>query len=73
MKIVGTIRKLNSVLPRFSLLTIYKSFVRPHIDYGDVIYDQPNNQRFVHQIEAVQYNVAFDFTGVIRGSSRSIM
>ena len=25
-----------------SLLTIYKSLVRPHLDYADVIYEQPN-------------------------------
>ena len=73
IKIVGTTRKLNSLLLRFALLTIYKSFLRPHIDYGDVIYDQPNNQSFVDKIEAVQYNVALDITGAIRGSSRSIM
>ena len=40
---VGLINKLRSLLPRSSLLTIYKSFVRPHLDYGDIIYDQPNN------------------------------
>ena len=39
MTVVGTIKKLNSVLSRFSLLTIYKSFARPYLDYGDVIYD----------------------------------
>ena len=27
-----------------ALLTIYKSFVRPRLDYGDVIYDQANNE-----------------------------
>ena len=40
---IGMIRKLNSFLPRSSLLTIYKSFARHHIDYGDVIYDQVSN------------------------------
>ena len=42
---VNVIRKMNLLLPRSSLLTIYKSFVRPHLDYGDVVYDQPNNSR----------------------------
>ena len=28
------IRKLHLSLPRVSLLAIYKSFVRPHLDYG---------------------------------------
>ena len=46
---IGTIRKLAHLLPRESLLTIYKSFVRPHIDYGDIIYDQPNNEHFCNQ------------------------
>ena len=70
MKVVGTIKKLNSVLSRFSLLTIYKSFARPHLDYGDVIYDQPNNQSFSDKIESVQYNSALAITGAIRGSSK---
>ena len=25
---------------------MYKSFIRPHLDYGDIVYDQPNNQFF---------------------------
>ena len=36
---VGHIHKLAHVLPRQSLITIYKSFIRPHLDYGDIIYD----------------------------------
>ena len=33
---IGIIRKLHCILPRHSLLTIYKSFIRPHLDYrGD--------------------------------------
>ena len=71
MKIVGTIRKLSSVLPRSSLMTIYKSFVRPNLDYGDVIYDQPNNQSFSDKIESVQYDSALAITGAIRGTSRT--
>ena len=39
-KIIGLFRKLQNILPRGSLLTIFKSFVRPHLDYGDVIHDQ---------------------------------
>ena len=67
---VGIINKLSSVLPRSSLLTIYKSFVRPHLDYSDVIYDQPNNQTLCDKIESVQYNTALAITGAIRGSSK---
>ena len=38
---IGLHCKLAHILPRQSLLTIYKSFIRPHLDYGDIIYDQP--------------------------------
>ena len=39
-KTIGIIRKLQNVLPRSALLTIYKSFIRLHLDYGDIIYEE---------------------------------
>ena len=67
---IGIICKLAHVLPRESLVTIYKSFVRPHIDYGDIIYDQPNNDSFCDMIERVQYNAALAITGEIKRTSQ---
>ena len=64
------IKTLNVTLPRSSLLTIYKSFIRPHLDYGDVIYDQPNNNRLSEKMESIQYNAELAITGAIRGTSR---
>ena len=69
-KMIGLLRKLQNVLPRPSLLTIYKSFIRPHLDYGDIIYDQAYNCSFHQKLESVQYNAALAITGAIRGSSR---
>lgn len=43
---IGLINRLRKFLPRDSLLTIYKAFVRPHLDYGDIIYDHPGNASF---------------------------
>ena len=63
--------KLRYILPRHSLITIYKSFVRPHLDYCDIIYDQPNNESFCNKIERVQYNAALAITGAIRGTSQT--
>ena len=40
---INVIREINFSLPRSPFLTTYKSFVRPHLDHGDVIHDQPNN------------------------------
>ena len=53
-----------------SLITIYKSFVRPHLDYCDLIYDQPNIKSFIQQIESVQYNAYLAVTGAIKRRSR---
>ena len=59
---VNVIRKMNLLLPRCSLLTIYKPFFRPHLDYGDVLYDQTNNSRLSDKIETVQYNATLTIT-----------
>ena len=72
-KVFCVIKKLNVTLPLSSLLTIYKSFIRPHLDYGDVIYDQLNNNRLSEKIESIQYNAALATTGAIRGASREIV
>ena len=49
------IKRLFSVhLPRNDLLTIIKSFIRPHLDYGDILYDKPNYD-FLNKMEKVQY------------------
>ena len=42
-KTIDLLRKINKNLPRSSLTIIYKSFVRPHLDYGDVLFDKVYN------------------------------
>ena len=42
-KSINLLRKLNLTLPHSFLLIIYKSFIRPPLHYGDIVYDQPNN------------------------------
>ena len=63
--------KNYNVLPRRALLTIYECFIRPNLDYGDFIYDQPNNGSFCSKIESVQYNAALAIAGTIRGTSQT--
>ena len=67
---IGVIKNLSNILPRDALLTICKSFVRPHLDYGVIIYDQPQNESFCNKLESIQYNAALPVTGVIRGTSK---
>ena len=69
-KCIGIIRKPAHILPRESLVTIYKSYVRSHIDYSDIIYGQPNNDSFCDMIERVQYKAALAVTGAIKGTSQ---
>ena len=69
-KTIGLLRKLLNILPREPLLTISKSFVRPHLDYGDVIYDQHYNNYFHQNLESIQYNAALAIASAIRGSSK---
>lgn len=40
------------------------------MDYGDVMYDQPDNLLFIQKIKSIQYNTVLAITGLIRGSSR---
>ena len=70
MKGIGLLRKLQAILPRTSLLTIYKSFIRPDLDYSDVVYDQSSNDAFSNKLETVQYNAALAITGAIKDISR---
>ena len=39
-KSIGLLRKFQPVLPRSSLLTIYKTFIRSHFDNVDTVYHQ---------------------------------
>ena len=54
---------------RNSLLTIFKLFIRPILDYADVIYDQTSNAAFSKKIESVQYDAELAITATIKGSS----
>ena len=33
----------QNLLPRVALITIYKPFVRPYLNYGDVLFDRAFN------------------------------
>ena len=73
MKRIGVIKRLSKMLPQDSLLTMYKSFVWPHLDYDQsnsmIIYDQPNKSSY-QKIETIQYNAAFFITSAIKGTSQ---
>ena len=57
-------------MPRKSLVTIYKAFLRPIIVYGDIIHDQPQNEYFCEKLESVLFKATFAITGAIQGAFR---
>ena len=69
-KTTGLLRKLQKNLPRPVLMTMYKAFVRPYLDYGDINYDEVYNETFHQKLESIQYNSCLALSGAIRGSSR---
>ena len=70
-KTIGLLRKLQAfLLRRQSLVTAYKAFIRPHLDYGDNIYDQTYNEPFHQKIDSIQYNAVLAIADAIRGTSR---
>lgn len=42
-------KEIFNIVSRNTLVTIYKLFVRFHIDYCDIVYDQPNNEKFFNK------------------------
>ena len=65
-KSITLLRKLQNTLPRPSLLTIYKSFIRRHVDYGVIIHDLAS---FLQKVESIQYNAVLAITVATCGMS----
>ena len=45
-KTIGLLQELQKTLPRPVLITMYKAFVRAHLDYGDIIFNEAHSQKF---------------------------
>ena len=60
-------KRLSLSISRDSLLTTYKMFVRPHLNYADIIYGKTGNVNFESKSERVQYNACLVITGVSKG------
>ena len=71
-KTIGLLFKLQALLRRQSLFTAYETFIRPHVDYRDIIYDQTYNESFHQKMESIQYNATLAITGAIRGTYGNI-
>ena len=69
-KILGLLQKIHNLLPRSALITLYKVFVRPYLNYGNILYDQAYNMSFYNKLKSVQYKSCWTVTGAQRGTSK---
>ena len=77
---VGLLKYLSKYLPRNSLNELFKLYVRPHLEYGDVIFHIPAKvcefsgntilPSLMEKLESVQHPAALAVTGTWRGTSR---
>ena len=61
--------KFQLILSRHSLITIYKTFIRSHQDFDDLIYDRDFNESFHQCLESIQYNGTRTITRTVRSTS----
>ena len=52
---------------------IYKTFVRPQLDHGDILCEKAYNSSFHQKIECGQYNRCLAITCAIRGTSKEVL
>ena len=52
-KTIGLLRKLQPFSQRQSLVMVYKAFIRSHLDYGDIIYNQSYNESLHLKMESI--------------------
>ena len=74
------LRFMSRYLPWKTLNEPHKLYVRPHLDYGDVIYHIPSKKcdfansytlnNYMEKLESVQCSAARAITGAWKGTSR---
>ena len=63
---------LSKYVSRDVLDQIYKLYVRPHLDYGDIIYHRYDPEfilEFTKRLESTQYSAALAVSGAWRGTN----
>ena len=78
-KNLGMIKHISCFLPLKALDQMYKTLVRSHLDYCDIIYHVPSKQTqfgislnaLMEKTERVQYQAALAVSGAWQGSNRS--
>ena len=69
-KTIGLPHKLQNLFAKTSVIIMYKTFIRLHLDYGDVVYNQLYNMSFHQKLESIQYDACLAITGAMRSTSK---
>ena len=69
---LGMLRFLSRYVDRRVLDQIYKMYVRPHLDYGDIIYHSQVKES-MDILEAIQYRAALIVSGSWKGTNRAML
>ena len=70
---IGIKRYLSKYVSKYVLDQIYKLYVRPHLDYGDIIHYKPGRVMQLYitkRLERTLYAAALAVTGAWRGTKR---
>ena len=82
-RLLGALKRSSQYLPVSALDRVYKSFIRPQLEYGDVIYHRTpsskndllplevkNLPKIMNKLESIQYQAALIVSGAWKGSSK---
>ena len=70
---IGIIKYISKYVSRNVLDQVYKLYVRPHLDYGDIIYHRYDPEMILNvtkRLEQTRYHTALAVTGAWRGTNR---
>ena len=67
---MSLLRRFQQVLPRPCLITIFKTFIKPPLDFEDVVFGHAFNNSLHQRLESIQQKSALAITGVIGRTSK---
>ncbi len=68
-KLINPLKSLAKYTKSCHLNTIYQSFIRPHLDYGDILYNSASNKQDLARLDRLHYHAALSVSGCIHGSN----
>ena len=64
------VNKSIELLCKLQMILPISSFIGPHLDYGDIIFDQVCNKLVIDNLKWIQYNASLAVAGAIRDTLR---